>query len=82
MKKRFTVSIDSEVLKTAKLYAAQKGLDLSALVGDYLKSLCDGSSSNNNFSPKVMRLLGAIELPADFEYKSALEKAIGAANNS
>ena len=39
MKTRLNITVDESLLKSAKLYASNKGTSLSQLIEDYLKSL-------------------------------------------
>jgi hypothetical protein len=72
MTTKLTLTIEKDVIETAKSYAQKKGRSLSGLVENYLKSLSGNESDTGNFSPKVKRLLGAIKLPDDFDYKETL----------
>lgn len=76
MTTKLTLTIEQEVIKTAKLYAQKKGRSLSDLVESYLKSLASEDSGTEDFSPRVKRLIGAIKLPEHFEYKESLRDGI------
>ena len=78
MTTRLTLAMNERVIKDAKKYAAKKGISVSELVENYLKTLIERKPPNNVFSisPRVIRLRGSVKLPADFKYKKALEKAI------
>lgn len=72
MTTKLTLTIEKDVIETAKSYAQKKGRSLSGLVENYLKSLSGDENEAGNLSPKVKRLLGAIKLPDDFDYKENL----------
>ena len=51
-KKRFTVSIDSEVMKSAKILAVKQDTNLSAIVEKLLIQLLEGENSDVQTSRK------------------------------
>lgn len=76
MTTKLTLTIEEEVISSAKKYAQKKGKSLSNLVENYLKSISSKEPDLNAISPKVMKLMGVIKLPEDFNYKSALGGAL------
>ena len=78
MTTKLTLTVDEEVIRAAKEYAAGKGTSLSALVENYLRSLPGGKGDKgkSRLSPRVARLKGCIQLPEDFDYKKALAEAV------
>lgn len=76
MTTKLTLTIEEKVIKSAKRYASKKGRSLSRLVENYLRSLSEPDESDADTSPRVKRLLGSIQLPSDFDYKSSLEESI------
>lgn len=76
MTTKLTLTIEQEVIKTAKRYAQKKGRSLSDLVESYLKTLSGKENNADELSPRVKRLVGAISLPEDFDYKETLKKGI------
>lgn len=76
MTTKLTLTIEQEVIETAKRYAQKKGRSLSDLVESYLKTLSGKENTAEELSPKVKRLVGAIRLPDDFDYKEGLKKSI------
>lgn len=77
MTTKLTLSIDDQVVESAKKYARSKGKSLSGIVENYLKSISNSKSGVTEISPRVRKLMGSIQLPGDFEYKTALKNAIG-----
>lgn len=75
MTTKLTLTIEQEVIKTAKSYAQKKGRSLSDLVENYLRSLTE-ESGMEDYSPRVKRLIGAVKLPGDFDYKESLMEGI------
>jgi hypothetical protein len=60
----------------AKNYAKQTGKSLSDIVENYLMSLTSKEKKEEEISPRIMKLVGAVKLPKDFDYKKELSKAI------
>lgn len=76
MTTKLTLTIEQDVIKTAKSYAQNKGRSLSELIENYLKTLVSKEKNKDELSPRVKRLVGAVKLPKDFDYKKELENAI------
>ena len=76
MTTKLTLSIDDQVIQSAKKYAQGEGKSLSGLVENYLKSITTVNKDKNSISLEVKKLRGSLTLPKDFDYKSELGKAI------
>ena len=76
MTTKLTLSMDDQVIESAKKYAKGKGKSLSGIVENYLKSISNSKSSSAGISPRVKKLMGSIQLPKDFNYKKELRNAI------
>jgi PhoPQ-activated pathogenicity-related protein len=76
MTKKLTLSIEQQVIKTAKKYALAEGRSLSDVVENYLRTLSSNLEQPKIISPKTKRLLGAIKLPENFDYKKALAESV------
>ena len=76
MTTKLTLSIDDQVIESAKKYAQEEGKSLSGLVENYLKSITASQKENMNVSPEVRKLRGSLNLSKGFDYKSELGKAI------
>jgi hypothetical protein len=76
MTTKLTLTIDDSVISIAKKYAKQKGKSLSDIVENYLMSLTSKEVKEENISPKVLKLMGRVKLPDDFDYKKALSESI------
>jgi hypothetical protein len=74
MTTKLTLTIDDSVISIAKKYAKQKGKSLSGIVENYLMSLTSKQNKEEIISPRILKLMGAIELPEDFDYKKELTK--------
>ena len=73
---KLTLTIDDSVIATAKKYAKQKGKSLSDIVENYLMSLTSKEKKEESISPRILKLMGAIELPENFDYKKELTKGL------
>jgi hypothetical protein len=76
MTTKLTLTVEKDIIESAKVYAKQNGRSLSALIENYLKALVQKVDTDEDFSPKVKELMGSIKLPKDFDYKKELTEAI------
>lgn len=76
MTTKLTLTIDDSVIAIAKKYAKQKGKSLSDIVENYLMSLTSKENKTESISPKILKLMGAIELPGEYDYKKELAKGL------
>lgn len=72
MTTKLTLTVEEEVIKKAKSYAKQTGRSLSELVEKYLEALTEEHQETKQISPKLRKLVGSVELPADFDEKKEL----------
>lgn len=71
MDKKLTLSLNSTVIEKAKEYAQSNGVSLSRMIENYLALLTKTDEEVEEvFSPTVTRLVGSLNLPDDFSYKS------------
>ncbi len=76
MTTKLTLSIEQEVIKTAKTYAQAKGRSLSDLIENYLRTLSGKEPDNEELSPKISKLVGSVKLPKNYNYKKNLSEEI------
>jgi hypothetical protein len=76
MTTKLTLTIDDSVIAIAKKYAKQNGKSLSYIVENYLMSLSSKGNTEENISPSILKLMGSIELPNNFDYKKELTKGL------
>jgi hypothetical protein len=76
MTTKLTLNIDDRVIDEAKQYAKNNGKSLSEIVESYLKSLTSKDKNDNVLSPRILKLMGSVRLPENFEYKKSIFKAI------
>jgi hypothetical protein len=76
MTTKLTLTIDDQVIDSAKAYAREKGESLSGIVENYLKSITTPDEQSPAISDRVSKMMGVINLPDDFDYKKELGNAI------
>ena len=76
MTTKLTLTIDDSVIALAKKYAKQNGKSLSDIVENYLLSLSSKGNTEENISPSILKLMGSIELPDNYDYKKELTKGL------
>jgi hypothetical protein len=76
MTTKLTLTVEKDIIESAKVYAKQNGRSLSALIENYLKALVQKENPEEDFSPKVKELKGSIKLPKGFDYKKELTEAL------
>ncbi|MFO7825835.1 MAG: DUF6364 family protein [Cyclobacterium sp.] len=78
MNTKLTLTIEKEVIKTAKDYAKEKGQSLSDLVENYFKliTISRRKIQPNQLSPRIQRLRGIIQVDSDFNYKEVLNEEL------
>lgn len=76
MTSKLTLSVDGDVIIAAKKYAKERGKSLSDLVENYLLSLSDKSLLDSQIDPKILNLMGSLDLPKDFDYKKDLSNSL------
>ena len=76
MTTKLTLTVEKEIIESAKVYARKNGRSLSALIENYLKALVQRDNAKEDLSPKVKSLLGSIKVPKDFDYKKELQEVL------
>jgi len=76
MTTKLTLTIEELVIDSAKKYARKRGKSLSQLVENYLKSVSGKGEDDERISPRVLKLMGVIKLPKNYDYKEELGKAL------
>ena len=72
---KLTLTLNQQVIESAKAYAKRNGKSLSSIVESYLRSL-EQTEEKQTLSPEVKRLLGSVKLRKDFDYKRELQEAM------
>jgi len=70
MDKKLTLSLNSNIIETAKHYAKSNNISLSKLIESYLGSLTKKEGKKENeITPLVKSLSGVISIDDDFDVK-------------
>lgn len=72
---KLTLTVDKSVIERAKSYAKNTGRSLSDIIENYLISLTQGSS-DMELSPKLRKIVGVVNLPADFDEESVRRSSL------
>jgi hypothetical protein len=76
MTTKLTLTMDDSVISVAKKYAKSKGKSLSDIVENYLTTLTTKETSEDTISPRILKLMGSIDLPEDFDYKKSITEGL------
>jgi hypothetical protein len=76
MATKLTLTVDKDIIESAKAYARKNGRSLSALIENYLRALTKKEDSIEELSPKVKKLLGSVKVHEGFDYKTELESEL------
>lgn len=78
MSSKLTLTLQKEVIESAKEYAKEKGLSLSEMVESYFKLVTVNSKVNTKkqLSTKVRKLRGIIQHSEELDYKQILTEEL------
>lgn len=71
MDKKLTLSLNGNIIETAKNYAKSNNISLSKLIESYLSSLTKRTENEIEITPLVKSLSGVISIDDDFDVKDA-----------
>lgn len=66
MANKLTLTIARKTLLAAKKYADERGISLSSLIENYLKSIASTEYKEKKISKKVSKMMGVIKLPKNY----------------
>ncbi len=69
MDRKLTLSLNENVIESAKIYAKSNSISLSKLVESYLNMITKKKTKKVEVTPLVKSLSGVIDLPSDFDEK-------------
>ena len=80
---KLTLTLQKEVIESAKKYAAAQGRSLSDLVENYFKLLTEQNPNTKAAEPPAQykRLKGILKVEQDFDYKTMLEEELTKRHN-
>ncbi len=77
------LTLDDDLVQAAREYTRQRGQNLEALVAQFLQATLrpivaaqPAAEPSIPLSPRIQRLFGAVQVPADFDYRQALDEAM------
>lgn len=78
MNTKLTLTIEQEVIETAKQYASDSGQSLSDIVENYFKLLTreNRKVKPSQLSPRVKKLRGILKVDENFDYKKTLTEEL------
>ncbi len=78
MTTKLTLTIEKDIIESAKAYAKNTGRSLSELIEEYLGFITNRQYDDKELSPRLKKIIGVVKLPKDFdeekELRSYLEK--------
>lgn len=69
MDKKLTLSLNANIIETAKAYAKSNNISLSKLIESYLSTLTTREKKEVEITPLVKSLSGVISIDDDFDEK-------------
>lgn len=72
MTTKLTLTVEKSVIEKAKSYAKKTGRSLSELIEKYLENITSDEKNENEISPKLKKIVGAVKLPENFDEKKEL----------
>ena len=75
MTTKLTLTVEKSIIERAKTYAKNTGRSLSEIIENYLATITQ-EATKNDLSPKLKKIVGAVNLPKDFDEKEALRSAL------
>lgn len=75
MTTKLTLTVDKSIIERAKSYAKKTGRSLSEIIENYLATITQ-DSTEHELSPKLKKIVGAVNLPEDFDEKAELRSAL------
>lgn len=78
MTTKLTLSLDKEVIESAKEYAKSQGRSLSNVIEEYLKSVTKRKIKKKEykFNPLIEKLSGSVKLPPNKTYDEIKTEAL------
>jgi formiminotetrahydrofolate cyclodeaminase len=71
MTTKLTLTVEKSIIDRAKSYAKNTGRSLSELIENYLETITQ-ENDQDNLSPKLKKIVGAVKLPKNFDEKKEL----------
>ena len=75
MTTKLTLTVEKSIIERAKYYAKNTGRSLQELIENYLETITS-DSVESELSPKLKKIVGAVNLPQDFDDETELGTAL------
>lgn len=75
MTTKLTLTIEKSIIERAKSYAKNTGRSLSEIIENYLVTITQ-ENTNEELSPKLKKIVGAVSLPDDFDEEEELREVL------
>jgi hypothetical protein len=76
MSTKLTLTIQKDVIDRAKQYAKSQNRSLSFLIENYLKSITEKETDQEELLPVVKALKGSFKLDKDLDYRKELDQRL------
>jgi hypothetical protein len=77
------LTLDDDLVQAAREYTRQRGQNLEALVAQFLQATLrpvvgaqPAAEPSIPLSPRIQRLFGSVQVPAEFDYQKTLDEAM------
>jgi uncharacterized protein (DUF3820 family) len=74
MTSKLTLTLEKSVIQKAKSYAKLTGQSLSEIIENYLESITREQFPDEEISPRLQKIVGAVKLPNDFNEAKELSE--------
>ena len=71
MDTKLTLKLDDLIIEKAKVYAKKQHTSLSKMIENYLSSVTENVTDNEEVTPLVKSLTGIVQVPQDYNPKKA-----------
>ena len=75
MTTKLTLTVEKSIIERAKVYAKSTGRSLSEIIENYLENITN-DYDDADLSPKLRNIVGAVQLPKDFDEETELRNAL------
>jgi hypothetical protein len=75
MSTKLTLTVEKEIIERAKQYAKNTGRSLPEIIENYLATITQ-ENYTNELSPKLKKIVGAVNLPKGFDDKEELRSIL------
>ncbi|HLR38353.1 MAG TPA: DUF6364 family protein [Chitinophagaceae bacterium] len=74
MNTKLTLTLEKQVIDSAKRYAKDTDRSLSNIIENYLRQVTETNYHREEISSKLNSIIGSVKIPDDFDEKKALRE--------